>query len=442
MKKSRKNFLILGIETSCDETAISVLKFDRKGNFKILANVVSSQVKVHAPFGGVVPSLAKREHQKNLIPVLKWALKETKLLRKIPISKSPPALTCTSPKASARRELQRAGKIPAPMGRGSPNYIGRQNSKIKTIKQILEREDVLAGKTLNFFKKYQKPKIDLIAVTYGPGLAPALWPGVNLARALSYYWQIPIADINHLEAHLFSSFLENKKISGFRFPTIALIVSGGHTQLILMKNWGNYKLIGETRDDAAGECFDKSARLLGLGYPGGPAIAAEAAKIKNQKSKIKNQPEIKLPRPMINSQDFDFSFSGLKTAVLYLVEKLKKEKKNIKNLIPALANEIQNSINEVLIAKTIKAAKKYKVKSVILGGGVAANASLRDRLAKTIKNELPDVSYFCPERKFSTDNAAMIALTAYFNRRKTKKKNKFDWENLEAGANLRLKEIK
>ncbi|MDP1629733.1 MAG: tRNA (adenosine(37)-N6)-threonylcarbamoyltransferase complex transferase subunit TsaD, partial [bacterium] len=229
---------------------------------------------------------------------------------------------------------------------------------------------------------------------------------------------------------------ENKKISGFRFPTIALIVSGGHTQLILMKNWGKYKLIGETRDDAAGECFDKSARLLGLGYPGGPAISAAAEKFKIKKSKIK----IKLPRPMLNSQDFDFSFSGLKTAVLYLVEKLKKEKKNIKNLIPALANEIQNSINEVLIAKTIKAAKKYKVKSVILGGGVAANASLRNQLAKTIKNELPDVSYFCPERKFSTDNAAMIALTAYFNLKNRKRKT--NWKNLEADANLRLKEIK
>ena len=378
------------------------MKFDQKGNFKILANAVSSQAKIHAPFGGVVPTLAKREHQKNLIPVLKWALKEAKLLK------------------TQNLKLK------------TQNY----NLKFKTIKQILEREDVLAGKTLNFLKKYQKPKIDLIAVTYGPGLAPALWPGVNLARALSYYWQIPIVGINHLEAHLFSVFLENKKISGFRFPTIALIVSGGHTQLILMKNWGNYKLIGETRDDAAGECFDKSARLLGLSYPGGPVIAAEANKFS-----ISNfQFPIKLPRPMLNSNDFDFSFSGLKTAVLYLVEKLKKEKKNIKNLIPALANEIQNSINEVLIAKTIKAAKKYKVKSVILGGGVAANASLRDRLAKTIKNELPDVSYFCPERKFSTDNAAMIALTAYFNLKNRKRKT--NWKNLEADANLRLKEIK
>jgi len=413
MKKSRKNFLILGIETSCDETAVSILEF-KKGCFKILANIVSSQVKIHAPFGGVVPSLAKREHQKNLVPVLKMALKEARLLRKIQNPKS---------------KFQNKSKI--------------QNSKIKTIKQILEREDVLVRKTLNFFKKYQKPGIDLIAVTYGPGLAPALWPGVNLVRALSYYWQIPLSPTNHLEGHIYANWLSpisassNLKIQNSKliFPAVALIVSGGHTQLILMKTFGKYKLIGETRDDAAGECFDKTARLLGLGYPGGPAIAAAAEKMKIENCKLK----INLPRPMLNSKDFDFSFSGLKTAVLYLVEKLKKEKRNIKNLIPALANEIQNSINEVLIAKTIKAAKKYKVKSVILGGGVAANQSLINRFSGTIKKESPNAKFIYPERKFSTDNAAMIALTAGFKIANSEKsKSKINWKGLRADANLRL----
>jgi N6-L-threonylcarbamoyladenine synthase len=409
-----RNFIILGIETSCDETAVSILEF-KKGCFRILSNLVSSQVKVHAPFGGVVPSLAKREHQKNLIPVLKMALKEAWLLK-----------TPAFAKATA----------------------GRQNSKLKTIKQILERDEILLKKLIPFLKKYQKPGIDLIAVTYGPGLAPALWPGINLARALSHYWQIPLLPINHLEGHIYANWLTpigadaKSQSASWRtnskhlFPAMALIVSGGHTQLILIKNWGDYKLIGETRDDAAGECFDKSARLLGLGYPGGPAIAAEANKFS-----ISNfQFPIKLPRPMLNSQDFDFSFSGLKTAVLYLVEKLKKEKKNIENLIPALANEIQNSINEVLISKTIKAAKKYKAKSIILGGGVAANQSLLNRFSETIKKELAKVQFIFPERKFSTDNAAMIALTAYFNLKNGGRKT--NWKNLEADANLRLKEIK
>ena len=404
-----RNFIILGIETSCDETAISILEFKR-GRFRILSNLVSSQVKIHAPFGGIVPSLAKREHQKNLIPMLKMALKEAKLL-KIP--------TC------------------------------RQAGEIRTIKKILEREDILLKKALNFFKKYNlpagRPKIGLIAATFGPGLAPALWPGVNLARALSYYWRIPLLAINHLEGHIFANWLKppedgaKSRSASWRtifkrdiFPAIALIISGGHTQLILMKNLGNYQLIGETRDDAVGECFDKTARLLGLGYPGGPAIAAEAEKFSIFNFQF---PKIKLPRPMIGSDDFDFSFSGLKTAVLYLIKDLKKKKIHLKPLIPAISYEFQETINDVLVKKTIKAAKKFQAKSIILGGGVAANQSLVNRFFQTIKKELPKTQFIFPERKFSTDNAAMIALAGHFNRKKAKK---FNWQNLKADANLRL----
>lgn len=396
-----RNFIVLGIETSCDETAIGLLEADKKGDYKILSNVVSSQIKVHAPFGGVVPSLAKREHQKNLIPVLKTSLKEAGLLR-------------------------------------TQNAKGKTQNKISKIKTILDRDEILLRKLLPFLKKYQKPPIDLISATFGPGLAPALWPGVNLARALSFYWNIPILPINHLEAHIIANWLtpagENSKLKAQNakhlFPAVALIISGGHTQLILMKKIGQYKLIGETRDDAVGECFDKTARLLGLPYPGGPAIAAEATKFKAQNEKGK----IRLPRPMIGSQDFDFSFSGLKTAVLYLVQDLKKKKISVKKLTPQICYEFQETINDVLISKTVKAAKKYKAQSIILGGGVAANQSLINRFSKIIKKELPKTQFIFPERKFSTDNAAMIALTALFNL----KKKKTSWKALEADANLRL----
>ncbi|HOX21811.1 MAG TPA: tRNA (adenosine(37)-N6)-threonylcarbamoyltransferase complex transferase subunit TsaD, partial [Candidatus Paceibacterota bacterium] len=314
----------------------------------------------------------------------------------------------------------------------------------KTLEVILCRDEILLRKLLPFLKKYQKPSIDLISVTFGPGLTPALWPGVNLARSLSFYWNIPILPINHLEAHIIANWLtpvgENSKLKAQNakglFPAVALIISGGHTQLILMKKIGQYKLIGETRDDAVGECFDKTARLLGLPYPGGPAIAAEATKFQAQPRRQRVGVKIHLPRPMIGSQDFDFSFSGLKTAVLYLVNDLKKKKISVKKLTPQICYEFQETVNDVLISKTIKAAKKYKAQSIILGGGVAANQSLINRFSQTIKKELPKIQFIYPERKFSTDNAAMIALTAYFNLKN--KKKKVSWKSLEADANLRL----
>jgi N6-L-threonylcarbamoyladenine synthase len=393
--KKIKNKIILAIETSCDETAICIAQTN-KDNFKILSNVVSSQIKIHAPFGGVVPSLAKREHQKNLIPLLNLALKEARLIK------------IRNPKSEIRKKSQ----IP--------------NSKLKTLKTILERDDILLKKTLLFFKKTTKPNIDLIAITYGPGLAPALWPGVNLARALSFYWNIPLIPINHLEAHILANWLS--PINKPKFPAICSVISGGHTLIVLMKKIGQYKIIGETRDDAAGECFDKSARLLGLGYPGGPAIS-QAASTFNPLHSI-----FKLPRPMINTKDFDFSFSGLKTAVLYLVQDLKKQGKNIKKLTPALCYEIQEAINETLVKKTMAAAKKYKAKSIILGGGVIANQALKEKFIQTIKKNLPKINFLAPERKFTTDNAAMITIVAHLN----KKIKKVNWKNLQANANLKF----
>lgn len=340
---------ILGIETSCDETAIAVLSIEtfKPLNIKVLSNVVSSQVKLHAKYGGVVPHLAAREHEKNLPRVLRLA-------------------------------LQKAG--------------------IKSIKS----------------------EISFIAVTIGPGLSPALWQGVNFAKELAKKYKKPIIGVNHLEAHIYSNWLNNKKIP---FPALNLIVSGGHTMLVLMKSYGKYKIIGETLDDAAGEAFDKVARILGLGYPGGPAISQKAEKwnfkipILNFKKNNKNQ-AIKFPRPMINSKDYNFSYSGLKTAVLYKIKELKNKKiKLTESLINQICYEFQRAAIEVLIVKTVKAAKDLKVKSILLSGGVSANKLLRHKLKK--ETEKLGVYYAQPEMKYTTDNAVMIALAGFFSRKKT-----------------------
>ncbi|MFH1129670.1 MAG: tRNA (adenosine(37)-N6)-threonylcarbamoyltransferase complex transferase subunit TsaD [Patescibacteria group bacterium] len=358
--------IILGIETSCDDTGIAIIeaKPTKTGPvFNILSNVVSSQIKVHAPFGGVVPNLAAREHLKNIGPCLKTALKE-------------------------------------------------------------------ANKTIE--------DIDLIAVTSGPGLIPSLLIGVNFAKALAYKYNIPIVPINHLEGHItiaFGNGISKSKslISKNTFPAIALLVSGGHTQLILMKKIGSYKIIGETRDDAAGECFDKTAKLLGLEYPGGPAISREAEKWKSSSfAKATADKAIpKLPRPMMNQNNFDFSFSGLKTAVLYLVRDVGRP---TSNMISAICRETQQAIIDVLISKTFKAVEKYKAKTIILSGGVAANEELRKQFAFKIQNSKLKIQFLTPVKNLCMDNGTMIAMAGYYNRNKATKK----YSSIIANTNLRL----
>ena len=262
-------------------------------------------------------------------------------------------------------------------------------------------------------------EVDLIAVTRGPGLAPSLLVGINFARALAYRCRTPIIGVNHIEGHIYSNWLTNKKIE---FPALILIVSGGHTELVLMKNYGKYKIIGQTLDDAAGECFDKSARVLGLGFPGGPAIAAEAAKFQFPISKF----QVQLPRPMINSKDYNFSFSGLKTAVLYSYKGKNKS---------AMAYEIQEAIIDVLIAKTLKAVKNFQPKTVMIAGGVAANKKLREYLVKKIAPY--EIPLLIPNLAYTTDNAAMIAAAGYFNYLK-KKPRENSWKNIKMDANLKL----
>jgi len=319
---------ILGIETSCDETGIALVEANgglKNPRFRVIKNLVASQIKIHAPFGGVVPNLAKREHEKNL-PILYKKL------------------------------------------------LGRFTSKF-----------------------------DAVAVTTGPGLEPCLWEGINFAQSLAKEHKKPIVAVNHMAGHLASILLGGKN-ENIRFPALALLVSGGHTELVLMKGWLNYKIVGETLDDAVGEAFDKVARLLGLPYPGGPALSKLA-----DKSNVKHQMfNIKLPRPMINSKDFNFSFSGLKTAVLYALRDNPKINK------AALAKEFQNSAIEVLVIKTLKAVEKHKPKTLIVAGGVAANKHLRKELIKTINSRRLPLKTFFPEKSFTGDNAAMIAVAGYF----------------------------
>ena len=332
---------ILAIETSCDDTSIAVLE-GRGDKIKILSNIISSQVQLHAQYGGVYPFLARREHEKNLPAVLKKAVKQAK-----------------------------------------------------------------------------NPKIEAIAITKGPGLEPCLWTGINFAKTLAKELQAPLFPINHVEAHILANFIE-KKLASLKLPAVCLIVSGGHTQLVLMEKFLNYKILGETRDDAAGECFDKAARILGLGYPGGPAIAKMA---KNVRGRISN----KLPRPMINQKNYDFSFSGLKTAILYEFKKQPPEIQKSPEYIKAMCAEIQRAIVEVLVFKTAKAVKDYGAKTVILGGGVASNDELRKQFKKSF-------NALMPSKKFCTDNAAMAAITAYFHLQKGEKTSK----DVEAKADLTL----
>ncbi len=363
--KQSNNLIILAIETSCDDTAISIIRAAKHGPFEILSNIVSSQVKLHQKYGGVYPFLAKREHQKNLPVVYKKAI------------------------LKARQK-----------------------------------------------QKFEKP--DLIAVTAGPGLEPCLWTGINFAKNLAAKEKLPVLPINHIESHILVNFVnQNITLTASYLkrlmPAICLVVSGGHTQLILMKNIGNYKIIGETRDDAAGECFDKAARILGLNYPGGPIIAAKAAEYKTQNAKYK----IRLPRPMLHTKDYDFSFSGLKTAVLYEFKSRAAKIRKTKEYIREMSHEIQQSIIDVLVKKTIKAAKNYKAKSILLGGGVTANKELKKQMEKVIKKEMPGVKYLVPNAEYSTDNAVMTGITAYFNRLKSINKKK-EWKKIEANANLRI----
>lgn len=368
--------IILSIETSCDETAVSIIKLSRekKVTFEVLSNKVLSQIDIHEKYGGVFPTMAKREHEKAITLLITEALSEANLLTE------------------------------------KTKTFHLENGVRKKLEKLLEKEKQLIEPLKTLFEGINKPKVDLIAVTEGPGLEPSLWVGINTAKALRLVWDIPIYAINHMEGHVVSSIISKNKDSKFeleeiKLPAITLLISGGHTELVLVEKLGKYKIIGNTRDDAVGEAFDKVARMLGLRYPGGPEISklAEIARSEN----IIIPDELELPRPMINSKDLDFSFSGLKTAVLTRIknlENLTEKKKKI------LALSFEESVTEVLVSKTRSAIEKHNAKSLIVGGGVSANKYIRENLKRLSKEENFDI--FLPEKNMSTDNALMIAIVS------------------------------
>ncbi len=338
--------LILGIETSCDETSVAVVKNGKQ----ILSNVVSSQIKEHSEFGGVVPEIASRLHIERIIQIINLAL---------------------------------------------------DKAKIKT------------------------NDCDAIAVTYGPGLVGSLLVGTEVAKAISYSLKLPLIPINHIEAHLYSPILENSKIT---HPYLGLIVSGGHTSLITVKSYDEYEILGETLDDAAGEAFDKVAKFLKLGYPGGPVIDKLTSGMKKSKYTF--------PIPKIKKGGLDFSFSGLKTAVINLVKKNFSNSNNIpEDEKREIAYAFQKTTIDYLLQNTKKALEKSNIQTIVFVGGVAANSKLRE----DAKEKLNNYNIYFPSIELCTDNAAMIAGLAYY-KIKTNKKTKSDQSiSLLLNANPNLK---
>lgn len=331
---------ILGIETSCDETAAAVVQ----DGTKILSSVVASSQKLHTKTGGIIPEAAAREQVKSIIPVITQALKNQK-------------------------------------------------------------------------------NIDAVAVTQGPGLIGSLLVGVETAKTLSLIWQKPVIPINHLVAHIYANWVNNTTIP--KFPLIALVVSGGHTDLVLMKAHGKIKWLSGTRDDAAGEAFDKTARLLGLPYPGGPVISKLADKY------IKANKEDKLtlfPRPLIHDKSLDWSFSGLKTAVIREIGNTKLSSKKQEYY----SAQIQEAIVEILVDKTLKAVENYNAKNLLLAGGVAANKRLREKFTSEINSKEDKIYFHVPEANLCTDNAATIASAAFFNY------HPIAWNKIDANPSLTI----
>lgn len=351
---------ILALETSCDETGAAIV--EKKNNskaVKVLSNVLASSASLQAQFGGVIPERAAREQIKAIIPVIIQALVESKF-------------------------------------RGStPNS---------------PYEKFLLANTI------LKETIDAVAVAHGPGLISSLLVGVETAKTLSFALSKPIVPVHHLLAHLSANFIRGE--SSIVFPFIGLIVSGGHTDLLMFESYSKFKWLGGTRDDAAGEALDKIGRLLNLSYPAGHEIEERAAKVE--------QTTFAFQSPLINSKDFDFSFSGLKAEVARFVSK--------KHLTVRLINEVchatQAAIIKVLIKKTIRSAKLYKVNNILLGGGVSANQKLVESFKSSIINNKLSMQIFSPEKKFATDNAAMIGAHALLNFRP------IDWRKINAEPEL------
>ncbi len=380
---------ILAIETSCDETSMALVDMgindSSQINMTIHGHFTASQAQYHAQFGGVFPAMAKLEHIKACLPLTHTIFAESKI--SIPEDKW--------------------------------ININLNVDQIENINKILHREIELASGLVQFCKTESFPKIDLIAVTNGPGLEPALYVGINFARALSEIMNVPVVGANHMLGHLYSSILptdtmhENILLKDIPNHAIALLVSGGHTELIeiLGGPTSRYKLLGATVDDAVGEAYDKVARLMGLGYPGGPLVAKLAQEKRERPKTLETSnyklETIKLPRPMLHSKNYDFSYSGLKTAVMYYLRDnpIKNEDDKL-----ALAYEFEEAAIEVLVKKTTKAIDESGADTLLVGGGVSANNYLRNQLQKS--GEENNFTVHFPLQSLTGDNALMIALAS------------------------------
>jgi len=356
---------ILSIETSCDETGVSFVRATKEGNeysFVTLANNLLSQAKLHAEYGGIFPSLAKREHAKAIVPLIEKTL------------------------------------IEAGIKRGAK----KETTRLDAAKTFLEREPETA-QALESLAGFDACDIDALAVTVGPGLAPALWVGVNVARALSVLFEKPIIPVNHMQGHLYSPLYPKSKM--FESPALVLLVSGGHTELLELDKNLTITELGATRDDAIGEAFDKAARLLDLEYPSGALLAQEAQK---HRSVYPNHRSALFPRPMIESDSFDVSYSGLKTALLYFLRDNPIQSDAERERI---AREFEDAALDGILAKVEKALEERNVGSLVVGGGVIANMELRKRLGLISKRfSLP---LYIPEMELTTDNSLMIAVAGF-----------------------------
>ncbi len=390
---------ILAIETSCDETAVTILEAqggESSASFRILGNALLSQIDIHREFGGVYPAVAKREHAKNLVPQLFAALSQAGLVS------------------------ENASTV--------PEHLSEE------LKTLLAREPELFEALIAFLGSYDIPDIDAIAVTHGPGLEPALWVGVNFARALAKAWDKPVVGVDHMEGHLLSALAISDandanafSIANVALPVLGLLISGGHTELVSMDSWLSYRLIGRTKDDAVGEAFDKVARMLGLPYPGGP----EVSKLAEQARARGNASLPSLPRPMLNDQTCDFSFSGLKTAVLYLV----KDRELSETEKEEVSHAFEEAVGDVLFGKASRALLETGAQTIVLGGGVSANTHMQRVFRERTAQEHPEVSLRIPEFRFTTDNAIMIAIAGYY---RALRKEFADPDAMRANGNLSL----
>ncbi len=335
-----KDLTILGVESTCDETACSIVRNGRD----LVASVISSQIEIHKPYGGVVPEIASRKHVENIIPVLDECFTQ-------------------------------------------------------------------AGTSLD--------QIDGVAVSYGPGLVGALLTGISVAKAIAWSLDIPLLGVNHIEGHIFANFLTHKDLQP---PFLALIVSGGHSHIVYVKDYLKYEIIGKTRDDAAGEAFDKTARVLGLGYPGGPLI--------DKMAKEGNDTAFDFPKTKFSDNPYDFSFSGIKTAVINQINSMKMKGQSYR--VEDVAASFQKAVVDVLVRNTIEAAKEIGMKTVCLAGGVSANSLLRKTMEE--EGQKSGIQVYYPDLVYCTDNAAMVAATGYY----YYMNEKFSDLTLNAVPNLRI----